>query len=434
MVQRVVEVVDPDPGWPAAFAAERDRIEAAFAEARVTDEVVAIEHIGSTSVPGLAAKPIIDVLIGVRRWPASAALIAALEAVGYVHRGEAGIVARNYLQDAPSGHPRTRQVHVVEHGTRIWRDHVGFRDHLRTHDEDRDAYGRLKQRLARRHRHDIMGYLEGKRPFIREILARIRAGTGEAAVSPVAADGFAADPARYERARPGYPPTVTAWLAREAGITTGSTVADLGAGTGKLARALLALGAHVLAVEPVAAMRTELADLLPAVQVVDGTAEDLPLPAESLDAVTAAQSFHWFDAQGALSEAHRVLRPGGFVVVLFNTQDETVPWVAEWTRLTRRVRGDAPDRRTSDWHSLAATTELFDGPHEASFDNPHPLAPEVLVERLASSSFVAALDDRERAEVLEEFRGILERHPETRGREEITVPYRTEVHLLRRVP
>lgn len=434
MVQRVVEVVDSDPGWPAAFAAERDRIQVALAEADVSDEVVAVEHIGSTSVPGLAAKPIIDVLVGLRRWPASPELIAALEGLGYVHRGEAGIVARNYLQDAPSGEPRTRQVHVVEHGTRIWRDHVGFRDHLRAHAGDRDAYGRLKQQLARRHRHDIMAYLEGKRPFIRGILARIRAEAGEATVAPVAAEGFAADPARYERSRPGYPPTVTALLAREAGIVTGSAVADLGAGTGKLARALLALGAHVLAVEPVPAMRAHLRELLPAVQVVEGTAEDLPLPADSLDAVTAAQSFHWFDPQGALSEAHRVLRPGGCLAVLFNTPDASVPWVAEWERLTRRVRGDAPDRRTSDWRSLAGTTELFDGPHGASFDNPHRLARDVLVERLASSSFVAALDDGGRAEVLDEFRGILGRHPETRGRGEITVPYRTEVHLLRRVP
>ena len=144
VARRVIEVVVPDPAWPARFGAERDRLQAAFTHAGVADDVAAIEHIGSTSVPGLAAKPVIDILVGLRPWPGSPEAIAAMESLGYVHRDEATIVARHYLQDAPPGQPRTHQIYAVEHGGRIRRDQLRFRDHLRTHPEDRDAYAALE--------------------------------------------------------------------------------------------------------------------------------------------------------------------------------------------------------------------------------------------------------------------------------------------------
>ena len=434
MARRVIEVVDPDPAWPARFAAERDRLHDAFAHAGVADEVVAIEHIGSTAVPGLAAKPVIDILVGLRAWPASPTAIAAMESLGYVHRGEAAIVARHYLQDAPSGQPRTRQIHAVEHGGRIWRDQLRFRDHLRAHPEDRDAYATLKRQLARTHRHDVMGYLEGKRPLIRALLNRAREADGEPLVPRVAHEGFGADPGRYDRARPGYPEEAIAWLAERAGLDEDSRIADLGAGTGKLTRALQATGAHLLAVEPVAAMRAHLADRLPGVEVIGGTAEDLDVPLESLDAVVAGQAFHWFDPEAALTEAYRVLVPGGTVALLFNDHDESVPWVGAWVAWSDRLRGGAPDRRHGAWRDTLDRTELFSGPESAVFDNPHTVSREVLVERVGSTSFVAALSEPDREAALAQLRALLDEHPETRGRTELTIPYRTEVRLLRKVP
>jgi GrpB-like predicted nucleotidyltransferase (UPF0157 family) len=173
MPERVIEVVDPDPSWPDRFARERDRLAAQFAHAGVAGEVVAIEHIGSTAVPGLPAKPVIDIMIGLRHWPGSDALVSAVVDLGYRHTGESGVPGRHFFKDAPSRDaPRTRQIHAVEHGGRLWRDHLYFRDHLRESAADRHAYATLKRKLARTHRNDIVQYIDGKRDFIRDILDR----------------------------------------------------------------------------------------------------------------------------------------------------------------------------------------------------------------------------------------------------------------------
>lgn len=168
---RIVEVVDWDPSWPRTFLAERERLREQFSRTGVATEVVAIEHIGSTSVPGLAAKPVIDILIGLRRWPASDALVAAVVGAGYRHTGESGVAGRHFFKDAPSSAaPRTRQIHAVRHDGSLWRQHLRFRDHLRANATDRDAYAQLKRRLAREHRHDVHAYIDGKHDFIREVL------------------------------------------------------------------------------------------------------------------------------------------------------------------------------------------------------------------------------------------------------------------------
>src|SRR5437588_5658396 len=107
--------------------------------------------------------------------------------------------------------------------------------------------------------------------------------------------GFERHADAYERGRPNYPAEATAWLVTKLGLGPGRTVVDVGAGTGKLTRALLPSGATVIAVEPVAAMRAVLKRELPTVQAMNGTAESLPLPDASADAIVVGQAFHWFD-------------------------------------------------------------------------------------------------------------------------------------------
>jgi SAM-dependent methyltransferase len=240
-------------------------------------------------------------------------------------------------------------------------------------------------------------------------------------------------PQVYERARPGYPPDAVRHLAERLGLREGRRLVDVGAGTGKLTRELVPTGAEVVAVEPVAGMRAVLADSLPDVEVVDGTAEELPLAMDTVDAVVAGQAFHWFDPWMALSEMRRVLRDRGGVGLVWNVRDDQVRWVRRWTELLAPVSDGAPRERLSRWRDALDRTTLFSDPETATFPNPQLVAPEVLLDRVASTSFVAALDVPARRSLLDDFRDLLESDPETRGRTEITVPYRTEVHTFRRL-
>src|SRR4029450_13324531 len=126
--------------------------------------------------------------------------------------------------------------------------------------------------------------------------------------------GCAGSAEAYAGGRPGYPAAAVAWLARRLALGPGRTVVDLGAGTGQLSRLLGETGARVVAVEPVEEMRT----LLTGVEVLAGTAESIPLPDASADAVTAAQAFHWFDGPTALAEIAGVLAPGGAPAPVWN--------------------------------------------------------------------------------------------------------------------
>ena len=159
-----VRVVAYDARWPELFRAEAARIASVVGPLGLE-----IEHTGSTSVPGLAAKPIIDMLAG---RPPEAPLepyVRALEAAGYAHRGEQGIPGRHFFR---RGDPRSYHLHLAAHGGRFWCDQLAFRDRLRADPALRDAYAALKRALAARHPRDREAYIEGKSDFVREVLAR----------------------------------------------------------------------------------------------------------------------------------------------------------------------------------------------------------------------------------------------------------------------
>src|SRR4051794_21342225 len=130
----------------------------------------------------------------------------------------------------------------------------------------------------------------------------------------------------YHAARPDYPEDVVRWAVPDGA----RDVLDLAAGTGKLTAGLLRLGVHVVAVEPSDAMRAELVRTLPAADARPGTAEATGLPDGSMDGVTVAQAWHWFDPTAAAGEIARVLRPHGQVAVMWNVRDEDVDWVSRW--------------------------------------------------------------------------------------------------------
>ena len=153
--------------WPRLFLAHRDTLRAAFAPLDVD-----IEHIGSTSVPGLAAKPVIDILVGAASLDDIASRIPALVAAGFTYRPEheAALPTRRYFTLTPPGGLRVH-VHAGVHDSPLWRDHLAFRDALRRDDALRDRYQALKLALAQRHAHDKSAYTQAKGPFIREVIA-----------------------------------------------------------------------------------------------------------------------------------------------------------------------------------------------------------------------------------------------------------------------
>ena len=214
-------------------------------------------------------------------------------------------------------------------------------------------------------------------------------------------------------------------------MRTGSCVVDLGAGTGKLTELLVPTGARLIAVEPVAAMRAKLAALLPTVATVAASAEAIPLVSGSARAVVAAQAFHWFDGPVALAEIHRVLEPGGGVGLVWNSRDTSVDWVREMAAIVDEF-GDAVRRHERGEWRVAFPAPGFGPLEERSFPNVQPITPEGVVDRVASTSFIARLPDDERARVLDRIRTLMESHPETAGREVLELPHTTRVYVCER--
>jgi SAM-dependent methyltransferase len=214
-------------------------------------------------------------------------------------------------------------------------------------------------------------------------------------------------------------------------------VIDLAAGTGRLTRELLAAGAPVTAVEPVDEMRA----LISGAPAVAGTAESIPFGDASLDAVFTAEAFHWFDAPAALPEIARVLRPGGGLALMWNVglpQDDEQPWRAQIVELVKDIYFHPQGRRTPaasgndptdrvEWRT-GPGWEHFEPIHDRSFEHVQRMTVEDYVAFVGSWSFVGALDEQPRAELLGEVAAVLERAEVA----EFDQRWRTDLHLTRR--
>ena len=159
-------IVPYDPRWPRLFEAERERVEAVLGA-----RAVAVKHVGSTSVPGLDAKPVVDLLVGLVSMGDAGRCVRPLAGLGYEHRGEAGIPGRLFFRKFHAGR-RAYHLHLTVPDSEFWNEHLLFRDHLRARPETAVEYARLKHELAARVGDDRAAYTAAKGRFVRSVLER----------------------------------------------------------------------------------------------------------------------------------------------------------------------------------------------------------------------------------------------------------------------
>jgi len=226
----------------------------------------------------------------------------------------------------------------------------------------------------------------------------------------------------YERHRPDYPPQAIAWAAERLGLPGGARVLDVGAGTGKLTRALVAAGFRVVAVEPGGAMLDELRVAVPAAEAHEAPAEDIPLDDASVDAAFAGQAYHWFDRARAVPELHRVVRPEGGLVLLWNWWDERDPLQKELGELVGYAGHDPyrPEELPAEpWFREVGRT-VVESVTESS--------PDALVGYLSTASGFLVAEPEERERLLGEVRAVASRYGDA-----FPLPRRTFVFAFERL-
>lgn len=244
-------------------------------------------------------------------------------------------------------------------------------------------------------------------------------------VEDTRARSFGAVAADYDRFRPGYPAEALRWALADVGDE--AHVVDLGAGTGILTRDLRALGHRVTPVEPDPAMRTRLDRTVAGTTALAGSAEAVPLPDASADAVLVGQAYHWFDRKRAHVEIARVLRPDGIFAPVWNIRDETVGWVAALGRIARM--GES----SSDLSEKVTTFGAAFGEVEPGrFTHRTAVTPDEVLGLLRTRSHWLVASPQQRQRMDRELRELFATHPDLAGRETVELPYQTLVFRARR--
>jgi len=227
---------------------------------------------------------------------------------------------------------------------------------------------------------------------------------------------FGAEAAAYERGRPSYPPEAIDWLLPVSGSDV-LEVLDLGAGTGKLTTRLVERGLDVVAVDPIPEMLELLSSSLPDTPAMLGTAEEIPLPDDSVDAVLVAQAWHWFDPERAVKEVARVLRPGGRLGLVWNNRDERLGWVKDL--------GGIIGHEVDPFAQAAELPAPFTDVERQQVEWTSYLTPQALIDLVASRSYCITSPERVRTQTLERVRELLATHPALVNVSGLALPYVT---------
>ena len=224
---------------------------------------------------------------------------------------------------------------------------------------------------------------------------------------------FGAEAAAYERGRPSYPPEAIDWLLPP----DTSDVLDLGAGTGKLTTRLVERGLNVVAVDPIPEMLELLSNSLPDTPALLGTAEEIPLPDNSVDAVLVAQAWHWFDTERAVKEVARVLRPGGRLGLVWNARDERLGWVKDLGRII--------GHEDAQFNEKTTVPEPFTDVQRNQIEWTSYLTPQALIDLVASRSYCITSPEKVRTQTLDRVRHLLATHPALANSNGLSLPYVT---------
>jgi SAM-dependent methyltransferase len=240
------------------------------------------------------------------------------------------------------------------------------------------------------------------------------------------------DAGHYDELRPSYAPEAVRWVAERGRLAAGSLVVDLAAGTGQLARRFVALGVRVRAVEPAANMRAVLRSNHPDVQAVAGTAEDIPLGDGIADAVVVGNAFHHFDAEPALAEIRRVLRPGRVLALFWARSGEGGDVLSSVFReiddVVGRERASTPIVQAyRSWLEPPSDVDGFTPFERRSFGTTHTVRSSRLADLFATSSDVASLPEAQRTRLLARVRELTSQLPEV-----LELPGRSDVQLCSR--
>jgi SAM-dependent methyltransferase len=228
---------------------------------------------------------------------------------------------------------------------------------------------------------------------------------------------FGAHAGEYERARPEWPEEAARWLVPE----DAELVVELGAGTGKLTRAIAALGVRVVAVEPDPRMLAVLRER--GFEGVEGSAEAIPLDTAAADGVVAGSSLHWFDLGRALPEIHRVLQRGGLFGFGWNHRDERHPTVARMSEAIYAAGSEVTGWRSRDWRAEVTEAGLFRDVEHALFEHAHELPREALADHLLSYATIAQLPEPAQCRVLADVAEILDADPSLRDGDRLRLPF-----------
>ncbi len=251
---------------------------------------------------------------------------------------------------------------------------------------------------------------------------------------PAAQKGFSSAAELYQQVRPDYPQDIVNWLQHQLKLGEKSQVIDLGSGTGKFLPYLQQITSHITAIEPIAEMLAQLQQAYPEIQTLQATSENLPVAANSMDAVICAQSFHWFANLETLQQIHQVLKPSGHLALIWNQRDISVDWVKALADLIEPLEGNTPRYHSEKWKNVFEQQSLFQLENVQTFQQQHVGTVEnVVSKRLLSTSFIAALPEQEQQQLKTLFEQIVFSYTGQYPQDEIAFPYLTHAYDFKKI-